>query len=269
MAILGSGYFSAENGTVTNAQALSNPYHNRMTLGYNDFLNVPFLEHVITDTHYDDPDRRARHAAFLARYATDNGLWSFGIACNEYTAVCVDEFGEAHVYGDYPNYDEFAYFVRANCVDDFSPENCVEGQALTWNREGEAIKVYKIPGTQTGENYIDLNDFTETSGGSWENWFINNGTFGTSISENPNCNILGVAENQQASISVGPNPFRELIAIDTTLTEFDVSLFDIFGKQIAQFQNQWQIETSGLASGLYFLKFSSEGVQETFKLVKD
>ncbi|GAB5562949.1 MAG: hypothetical protein Wins2KO_00120 [Winogradskyella sp.] len=98
MAILGHAYFSAENGTVTNAQALSNPYHNRMTLGYNDFLDISFLEHAITDTHYDDPDRRARHTTFLARYATDNSSRAFGIACNEYTAVCVDQDGKAKVY---------------------------------------------------------------------------------------------------------------------------------------------------------------------------
>ncbi|WP_052158179.1 cyanophycinase [Lacinutrix jangbogonensis] len=112
MAILGSAYFSAENGTVTNTQALANPYHTRMTLGYNDFLNVPFLNNVITDTHYDDPDRRARHTVFLARFAKDNNARSFGIACNEYTAVCIESDGKAYVYGDYPNYEEHAFFYR-------------------------------------------------------------------------------------------------------------------------------------------------------------
>lgn len=269
MAILGSAYFSAENGTVTNAQALSNPYHNRMTLGYNDFLEIPFLEHVITDTHYDDPDRRARHATFLARYATDNGFASFGIACNEYTAVCIDEFGEAHVYGDYPNYDEFAYFVFANCnINPYWPENCVDGQPLTWNRGGEALKVYKVPGTQTGQNYFNLADYTNGSGGAWENWFVDNGAFGTSISTNPFCNALSVTEHEVLDISVGPNPFRNLISIESQLTEFDVTLYDIFGKTVAQYQNQSEIDTSSLASGLYFITVSSEGLNETFKLLK-
>ncbi|WP_431135497.1 T9SS type A sorting domain-containing protein [Psychroserpens mesophilus] len=270
MAILGSAYFSAENGTVTNAQALSNPYHNRMTLGYNDFLDIPFLEHVITDTHYDDPDRRARHAAFLARYATDNGLASFGIACNEYTAVCINEFGEANVYGDYPNYDEFAYFVFANCNNfTYWPETCVEGQPLTWNRDGEAIKVYTVPGTQTGENFFDLNDYTSGSGGSWGNWTINNGTFSTSTSTNPLCSALSISENEILEVSVGPNPFRNSLTIQSQLVNFDVMLYDGFGKRVAQFKNQSQIDTSILATGLYFLRIYSEGLQETFKLVKD
>ena len=161
MAILGSAYFSAENGTVTNAQALSNPYNNRMTLGYNDFLDIPYLEHIITDTHYDDPDRRGRHSAFLARYATDNNSRAFGIACNEYTAVCIDDSGRAYVYGEYPAYPEFAFFLQSNCTSDFMPENCIEGQPLDWDREGEAIKVAKIPGLINGDNYIDLTDWVQ------------------------------------------------------------------------------------------------------------
>ena len=268
MAILGSGYFSAENGTVTNAQALSNPYHNRMTLGYNDFLDIPFLEHVITDTHYDDPDRRGRHAAFLARYATDNNTRAFGIACNEYTAVCIDELGRAYVYGEYPDYPEFAFFLQANCVGDSMPETCVDGQPLTWNQGGEAIKVAKIPGLYSGENYIDLTDWSNGQGAIWEDWSATNGSFSTSSTVNPECDLLSISENQLSTISVSPNPFRDVISIKSQLTEFDVTLFDIFGKQVAQFQNQAQIETSNLASGLYFLNVSSEGLQETFKLVK-
>ncbi|WP_456440250.1 T9SS type A sorting domain-containing protein [Psychroserpens sp.] len=269
MAILGGGYFSAENGTVTNAQALSNPYHNRMTLGYNDFLEIPFLEHVITDTHYDDPDRRARHAAFLARYATDNNTRAFGIACNEYTAVCIDDLGRAYVYGEYPDYPEFAFFLQSNCVGEFMPETCIDGQPLTWNQGGEAIKVAKIPGLYSGENYIDLTGWSNEQGAIWEDWSATNGSFVTSSTVNPECDLLSVAENETLEIFVGPNPFSDLITIESQLAEFDVTLYDIFGKQVTQFKNQSQIETSNLASGLYFLSVFSEGLQETFKLIKN
>nr|WP_321236526.1 T9SS type A sorting domain-containing protein [uncultured Psychroserpens sp.] len=269
MAILGSAYFSAENGTVTNAQALSNPYHNRMTLGYNDFLNVPFLENVITDTHYDDPDRRGRHSAFLARYATDNNSRAFGIACNEYTAVCIEPSGRALVFGEYPTYPEFAFFLQSNCTTDFMPETCVDGQALTWNQGSEAIKVAKIPGTETGENYIDLSNWYDGGGHIWENWSVASGTFSTASTVNPNCDLLSVTETHDLQISVGPNPFRDSITIDSQHTEFDAKLYDVFGKLVAQYQNQSQLKFSGLASGLYVLKLSSEGFQETFKLIKN
>src|SRR5690606_16383373 len=57
MAILGSSYFSAQYGTLTSAVALSNPYHPRVALGHDDFLDIPYMQNVITDSHYDDPDR--------------------------------------------------------------------------------------------------------------------------------------------------------------------------------------------------------------------
>lgn len=268
MAILGSAYFAAENGTITNAQALSDPYHNRMTLGYNDFLNIPFLEHVITDTHYDDPDRRARHAAFLARYATDNNTRAFGIACNEYTAVCINELGRAYVYGEYPDYPEFAFFLQANCVNDFLPEMCVEGQSLTWNQGGEAIKVAKIPGLYSAENYIDLTDWSNEQGAIWEDWSVVNGTFSNVSSSNPNCDLLSISENELSLISVSPNPFYDMISIATQLTDFNVVVYDSFGKEVVKFQNQSQINTSNLSTGMYFLCVRSKGLYETFKLIK-
>ncbi|MFT7050554.1 MAG: cyanophycinase-like exopeptidase [Psychroserpens sp.] len=268
MAILGGGYFSAENGTVTNAQALSNPYHNRMTLGYNDFLDIPFLEHVITDTHYDDPDRRARHAAFLARYSTDNNMRAFGIACNEYTAVCINDAGRAYVFGEYPDYPEFAFFLQANCVGDFMPETCIDGQPLVWDQGGEAIKVAKIPGLYSAENYIDLTDWSNSQGVIWENWTVINGSFSASSTGNPECDLLSVTENEMLDLAVGPNPFKDVIRIDFQLASFEVRVYNLFGKQVAHYTNQSQIETSKLASGLYFVKVSSERLQETFKLIK-
>jgi cyanophycinase-like exopeptidase len=268
MAILGGGYFSAENGTVTNAQALSNPYHNRMTLGYNDFLNIPFLEHVITDTHYDDPDRRARHAAFLSRYATDNNTRAFGIACNEYTAVCINDIGRAYVFGEYPDYPEFAFFLQSNCTTDFMPETCIDGQPLTWNLAGEAIKVAKIPGLYSAENYIDLTDWSNSQGVIWENWSVTNGSFSMSSTVNPECDLLSVTENEMLDISVGPNPFKNVIIMASQLTNFEVKVDDVFGKQVSHYTNQSQIDTSRLASGLYFVSVSSQGLQQTFKMVK-
>ncbi|WP_033961897.1 T9SS type A sorting domain-containing protein [Psychroserpens jangbogonensis] len=79
---------------------------------------------------------------------------------------------------------------------------------------------------------------------------------------------LSIDESTHIDFSIYPNPFRDVLTIESQFAEFDVKLFDIFGKQVAQFQNQAQIETSNLASGLYFLNVSSEGLQETFKRVK-
>jgi cyanophycinase-like exopeptidase len=90
MAIQGGYYFSAENGTVTSATALNNPYDFDVTVDSTKFLDNDYLGDVITDTHYDNPDRKGRHITFLARIFMDYGVQAKGIACQEYTAVCID-----------------------------------------------------------------------------------------------------------------------------------------------------------------------------------
>ncbi|APY07425.1 cyanophycinase [Winogradskyella sp. J14-2] len=269
MAILGGGYFSAENGTVTNAQALGDPYHNRMTLGYNDFLEIPYLDQVITDTHYDDPDRRGRHSVFLARYANDNTSRAFGIACNEYTAVCVDENGMANVYGEYPTYPEYAFFLQSNCTDEFLPETCTNGNPLHWVRNDEALKVYKVPGTLNGQNYFDLSDWQSGSGGEWQNWYVNNGTFATSSSINPNCNdALSIEDIANTDLKVLPNPFSDYVSIKTEIENLNIKMFDVSGKQVGVELYENKIDTKALANGIYFIIIENEDYKQTFKLIK-
>ncbi len=270
MAILGSAYFSAKNGTITNAQALGNPYHSRATLGYNDFLEIPFLENVITDSHYDDPDRRGRHSVFLARYATDNNSRAFGIACNEYTAVCVDSDGKAYVYGDYPNYEEHAFFIQTNCATAYLPENCTSSNALNWMRNNEALKVYKVPGRSTGENYFNLSDWQTGSGGEWQNWYVDNGAFMTATSVNPNCfELLDTEAFETTSLSVYPNPFKDVITLQSEVDGLSCKMFDVLGKQIDIIVNSKTINTASLEPGIYFLTIVNENLTETFRLIKN
>ena len=47
-----------------------------------------------TDTHFDNPEREGRLLAFMARASTDWGIAATAIACDEYTAVCIDPSGE-------------------------------------------------------------------------------------------------------------------------------------------------------------------------------
>ncbi len=183
MAILGGVYFSAQNGTVTSATALANPYATSVTVSTEPFLAVPWLADVVTDSHYDNPDRRARHAVFMARAITDHGIHAKGIACNEYVAVCVDENGLARVFGEWPDYEEYAYFLQANCLTPGTPEVCVAGTPLTWDHDGRAVKAYKVPGTMEGTHTFDLSDWLSGTGGTWEDWRIAQGVFFTTAGE--------------------------------------------------------------------------------------
>ncbi|WP_026753756.1 T9SS type A sorting domain-containing protein [Sediminibacter sp. Hel_I_10] len=268
MAILGSAYFSAENGTILNAEALADPYHPDLTLGYNDFLDIPYLENLITDSHYDDPDRKARHSVFLARYAKDNGLNAFGIACNEYTAVCVDADGIANVFGEYPDYPEYAYFLQSNCVSDFMPENVTAGVPVTWNKNEEALKVYKVAGTYGGINHFNLADWTNGSGGTWENWYIDNGTFITAAGENPFCNALSITQEDLNIVSVYPNPFSDVIHIDSKMNYDTVEIFNSLGQKMSAQQEQEFINTSNWPSGIYILLLKSVQGQIAKTLIK-
>jgi len=175
LAILGEVVYTAQNNTAWSSEALSNPYHFRVTLDH-DFLQIPFLEEVITDSHYnrvqgDEMDRKGRHVAFLARMLADWDMDAKGIGVNEYTAVGVDENGLARVFGN-PSYDDFAYFLKVNAG---APEVCESGTPLTWNHGGQALSVYKILGNPQGNNAFDLNDWQMASGGDWQSWYVVNG----------------------------------------------------------------------------------------------
>ncbi len=175
LAILGEVVYSAENGTVWSTEALENPYHFRVTLE-NEFLNIPFLEELVTDSHYnriqdDGYDRKGRNVAFMARMATDWEMAPRGIGVNEYTAVAVDENGLGRVFGD-PDYDDFAYFISGG---DRQPEVCEDGSPLTWNHQQQALEVYRILGNPEGSNTFDLANWEEGGGGVWETLYVEEG----------------------------------------------------------------------------------------------
>lgn len=269
MAILGSYYFDAQNGTVNSAQALFNPYDSRVSLGYNDFLEIPFLENVVTDTHYDNPDRRGRHTVFLARMTTDHGVRSFGIASEEYTAVCIEPDGTARVFGEYPAYQDFAYFVQANCTSEFEPETCEPDTPLHWQRDNEAVKVYKVPGTVTGENYFELDLWEIGSGGTWEHWYVENGNFIAEPGFPIDCSVVSVEDFDLNRLILTPNP-----VIDNLTINYDqplkIEVFDVLGQRILKQNTESQdfIDFTALKTGMYFIKASNENSERVFKIVK-
>ncbi len=176
MAIMGQSYFSALNGSITSATALSNPFHANITLGWSDFINHPYLSSTLTDTHFDNPDRRGRLSVFLARMLGQTNS-PRGIACDEYTAVCIDSTLKARVFGEWPAEDDNAYFVQVNCVLPNNPENLTAGQALNWVRGNEALKVYRIKGDTAGSGWFNLSGWLSGQGGDWLNWWVSNGQF--------------------------------------------------------------------------------------------
>ncbi len=267
MAIQGGFYFSAQNGTVTSPMALSDPYNSKVTVDSLSFLDNDILDDVITDTHYDDPDRKGRHIVFLARILTDYGIPAKGIACDEYTAVCIDTNGIASVYGQYPSYDDNAYFIQTNCeLPDILPENCSSGNPLTWNLSDQAIKVYTVKGTSDGANTFNLMDWETGTGGSWENWFIDNGQLIEQPGSQIDCSPLSILPSvPRLTIRLHPNPASNSVTLtcdNCETSDYSIEFVNVLGLVVKKIQNnlsnQVFVKIDNLAKGLYYLHYNMD-----------
>jgi cyanophycinase len=117
---------------LASSDVLPNPYFARVTL-VRDFLKVPHLEKLITDSHFAKRDRMGRSLGFLARIMKDG--WSSSpreVAIDEKSAVLVEADGKATVVGT----GNGVYFLRPTQA----PEVCESGVPLTFRD----ISVYRV-----------------------------------------------------------------------------------------------------------------------------
>ncbi len=276
MAVLGGIYFTAQFGTITSTTALQNPYNNTLTISRDSFFNVPFLQNTITDTHYDDPDRRGRHVAFLARAVKDWGVNAKGIACDEYTSVCIDNDGKAYVFGNFPNSDDNVYFLQVNCFAPSEPEFCEAGYDLNWVRNDQAIKVYRIKGDASGSKYLDLNNWEEGNGGIWEDWYVEDGTLNTNSGDPIDivaCEFSSTQNILEEQIEFFPNPLTDdFLQIKNEAHQIDrVEVFDAQGKKIFKGNKKqyiYKIDFSNFPSGVFFVKVFSNDSFLTKKIIR-
>lgn len=180
MAIQGYIYYDGITN-VLSEQSLQNPYSSASGIRYNDFLHNPFLVNTICETHFNTKGgttlngitgRQGRLVSFLSRMITDSSIIDVkGIACDEKTAVCIDENGMAMVIGI-----NKAYFLRQWCA---LPETCVAGMPLSWTN---GTKVYIIPGpgsytsAPSLNRFVDLNNWGTVAGGAYNYWTVTNGS---------------------------------------------------------------------------------------------
>lgn len=276
MAILGQYYFSAQNGSVTSNAALSNPFNTNVTVDGTAFLENEILSETITDTHFDNPDRKGRLTSFLARIYTDYGVLGKAIACDEYTAVCIEPNGLARVFGGFPNYDDNAYFIQTNCeLTNPSPENGSPNTPLTWHHNGQALKVYQVKGTPDGNNTFDLNLWETGNGGAWKHWSAQNGNFLETNGTPINCEPLSNNTFNKKPIVGFPNPTRgkfTLSNIHTEINSFDLKVFTLLGQEIknASFSRTnegLEINLALLPSGSYLIFYMDENTSTQFKVM--
>lgn len=184
MAILGDFYYAPDHQGVLSSEILDDPFHyNTQTLHRSDFIRLPYLKNVLTDTHLDrmnqqNPETRyGRLLGLLARviYENDNQLNTYAIGLEEGAFVAIDEQGIARVFGNGTQVGQDAYFLQPNGA---LPEQLEAGWPLIWNSNGKAVKVYRIAGTPAGSGSFDLKDWSTASGGRWEYWYTTGGKSG-------------------------------------------------------------------------------------------
>ncbi|MGH9743599.1 MAG: cyanophycinase [Candidatus Acidiferrum sp.] len=132
LAILGEFSFSSMIDTIHSPDALADPYGNKITLS-RDFLRIPLLAGIITDTHFAKRDRMGRLLVFLARIMQDG--WASqvrAIAVEQDAAVLLDPDGHAKVIGTGP-----AYFLETK----IPPETCRRKIPLSLS----GISVHRVP----------------------------------------------------------------------------------------------------------------------------
>lgn len=141
LAVMGQFIYTGENQSVTSPEALANPYSKNVTLG-RDFLTLPTMGRVITDSHLDTRDRIGRLVAFLGRIVQDG--WSGtarGLGVDVETALLVEN-GQAQRVGL-----GSVYFLQTVGL----PQVCAPKTPLTYRNVG----VQRLSGTGT----FDLNNW--------------------------------------------------------------------------------------------------------------
>ncbi|NBC58575.1 MAG: T9SS type A sorting domain-containing protein [Bacteroidetes bacterium] len=273
MAILSEFYFDALNGTITSNEALSNPFDPKLSLGTSDFIDANVLSNTITDTHYDNPDRRGRHMAFLARLQDQIVERVFGIGLDEFTAACINQNGIAQIYGDFPNFNDYAYFIQINCLDTTSPESLNPNQALNWNLNQSAVKAYKVAGTSNGTHTFDLNTWETGNGGQWENWWVNQGNFQSQNASPIDCENLSTVEFDDESVQLHPNPVQNLLQISADLSIKKIEVYNINGEILKTKYlktDQTQVRFNGFPKGIYLTKiYFIDKSSTVYKVVKN
>lgn len=153
LAVQGEFAFTSMIDTITSPQALADPYGPLVTLS-RDFLSIPVLRGIITDSHFSQRKRMGRSVVFLSRIVQDGWASTIhGIGIDETTAVIVDAEGKGRIVGK-----GAVYFMSL----DHRPEQCAYGKALTVR----GVKVVKVP---AGPNAtFDLKSWTGTGGSSFE-----------------------------------------------------------------------------------------------------
>jgi len=125
LAILGAyAYGALDGGSIVSAEALHDPLGSAVTL-VDGFLHMPWLQHVITDTHFAARGRLGRLIAFVARLRQQGHAQVVGLGVDEATVLAIDGDGIGRLF---TKDHGFAWLVRPSG----GPQRIAAGKALDY-----------------------------------------------------------------------------------------------------------------------------------------
>lgn len=126
LAILGtSSYGALDGGSLDSRSAMRNPLGKSVTID-TGFLHLPYLDRIVTDSHFAERNRLGRLISFLAKASAQQEREDLvGIGVDEDTALCIDSRGVAQVFS---RKNGHAWLV----VPDRPAEVARPGEALTY-----------------------------------------------------------------------------------------------------------------------------------------
>ena len=196
----------------------------------------------------------------MARRITDTASPAFGIACDEYGAVCIDGDGVARCFGEAPEFDDYVYFVRPACDVPSEPNLCAPDQALDWNHGGQALKVLRINASADGSQFLDLNDWLNHNGGDWFDWTVSNGVFNEAPGMAPECAVSVGDVATQPTVKVYPNPALEYIVLDAPVGA-EYALYTLDGRVTLSGtvrEPNMTVRIQEIETGMYVLKVNGQ-----------
>ncbi|WP_157218767.1 isoaspartyl peptidase/L-asparaginase [Flavisphingomonas formosensis] len=147
LAVLGgTAYGAMDGGSIDSMVALADPMGPGVTL-VRDFLHMPHLSHVVTDTHFNARDRLGRLIAFVAQARTNGDARAVGLGVDEKGALCVDAQGRGRFFS--PD-DGHAWLIQPIGL----PGTAQLGKPLDWQQ----VRITGIGGAST----IDLRTLAVT-----------------------------------------------------------------------------------------------------------
>ena len=163
--------------------------------------------------------------------------------------------------------------MMANCELPNTPEQCLTGTPLTWDRNNAAVKTYKVPGTMSGSNTFDLNTWVDGNGGTWENWYVSNGTFNELAGNAPTCVPTQLKNNFINQVRIFPNPASNIVNISSNEVINCIEIYTYEGKLMCTKQlaghYKTELDVSYFTQGIYIIKMMTENGRTNYsKIIK-